>query len=376
MIIKRYIVSNMNEAMTKIRYELGSDAVIISQRRIKKPGIKGFFSSKVLEVTAAVDKEKKNDDKEDSVEKSLEAIRKIALSDEFNGKVNKKEEEKYKENKENIKGNSLEEEMREMKTLLQAMAKNNMPKENHEHISFLRELDFYEEDIALIKSLLQEKEETRENIRNVILELVDIKPMEDEGVIVLVGPTGVGKTTTIAKLAGKLALIDKKKVGLITIDTYRIGAVEQLKTYSEIMNVEFKVVITLKDMEEAIKSLSHCDVILVDTTGRSSKNTMQISELRAFIEKTKPSSINLVISSTVKNKDVENIVEGYRSLDYEGVIITKLDETTTYGTLLNILNRSKTPLRAITTGQSVPDDIKTPDREEILDLILGESNIC
>ncbi len=376
MIIKRYIVSNMNEAMTKIRYELGSDAVIISQRRIKKPGIRGFFSSKVLEVTAAVDKEKKNYDKEDSVEKSLEAIRKIALSDEFNGKVNKKEEEKYKKNKENLKESSLEEEMREMKTLLQSMAKNNMPKENDEHISFLRELDFYEEDIALIKSLLQEKEETRENIRNVILELVDIKPMEDQGVIVLVGPTGVGKTTTIAKLAGKLALIDKKKVGLITIDTYRIGAVEQLKTYSEIMNVEFKVVITLKDMEEAIKSLSHCDVILVDTTGRSSKNTMQISELRAFIEKTKPSSINLVISSTVKNKDVNNIVEGYRSLEYEGVIITKLDETTTYGTLLNILNRSKTPLRAITTGQSVPDDIKTPDREEILDLILGESNIC
>jgi len=366
----------MNEAMTKIRYELGSDAVIISQRRIKKPGIRGFFSSKVLEVTAAVDKEKKNYDKEDSVEKSLEAIRKIALSDEFNGKVNKKEEEKYKENKENLKESSLEEEMREMKTLLQSMAKNNMPKENDEHISFLRELDFYEEDIALIKSLLQEKEETRENIRNVILELVDIKPMEDQGVIVLVGPTGVGKTTTIAKLAGKLALIDKKKVGLITIDTYRIGAVEQLKTYSEIMNVEFKVVITLKDMEEAIKSLSHCDVILVDTTGRSSKNTMQISELRAFIQKTKPSSINLVISSTVKNKDVNNIVEGYRSLEYEGVIITKLDETTTYGTLLNILNRSKTPLRAITTGQSVPDDIKTPDREEMLDLILGESNIC
>lgn len=104
-------------------------------------------------------------------------------------------------------------------------------------------------------------------------------------VTVLVGPTGVGKTTTIAKLAGKLSLIDKKKVGLITIDTYRIGAVEQLKTYADIMNIPFKVVFSIKDMEKAIIDLDYCDVILVDTTGRSSKNMMQISELRAFIEK-------------------------------------------------------------------------------------------
>ena len=197
-----------------------------------------------------------------------------------------------------------------------------------------------------------------------------------KGKVVLVGPTGVGKTTTIAKLAGRLALVEKKKVGLITIDTYRIGAIEQLKTYAEIMNIPFKVVITIKEMEDAIESMSDCDVVLIDTTGRSSKNTMQISELRAFVQKAEPDYVNMVISATTKNKDIKSILKGYSELEYGSVIITKLDETTVYGSIYNISRNANKPVSFITTGQNVPDDIKVSTKEELTRFILGEETLC
>ena len=196
------------------------------------------------------------------------------------------------------------------------------------------------------------------------------------GKVVLVGPTGVGKTTTIAKLAGRLALIEKKKVGLITIDTYRIGAVEQLKTYAEIMNIPFKVVITLKEMENAVSELEDCDAILIDTTGRSSKNTMQISELRAFTQKVNADHIALVISGTTKNRDIQTIINGYSEIGYEKMIITKLDETSSYGCIYNIIKKAQKPIAYITTGQNVPDDIRIPLKSEISKLILGEETVC
>ena len=215
-----------------------------------------------------------------------------------------------------------------------------------------------------------------EKLKLIIEKMIPVSNVKMEGKVILVGPTGVGKTTTIAKLAGKLSLIDKKKVGLVTVDTYRIGAIEQLRTYAEIMELPFKVVITLKEMEVALDSMKECDVILIDTTGRSSKNTMQLSELRAFVEKVNTKNIHLVISSTTKNNDVEAIVNGYKVLNYSNLIITKLDETSTYGSILNILDYAKKPLSFVTIGQSVPDDIKNLTAKEISNLIMGVESIC
>ena len=228
----------------------------------------------------------------------------------------------------------------------------------------------------MAKDYSDEESETKEILRDIFEREILVTTGQFKGKVALVGPTGVGKTTTIAKLAGRLALVEKKKVGLITIDTYRIGAIEQLKTYAEIMNIPFKVVITIKEMEEAIESMSDCDVILIDTTGRSSKNTMQISELRAFIEKADPDFVNLVVSATTKNKDIKNILNGYSDLGYDSIIITKLDETTVYGSIYNIAKRSNKPISFVTVGQNVPDDIKIPEKEELARFILGEETLC
>lgn len=384
MVIKKYLVKDMNEALTRIRYEMGKDAIIISQRKVKKPGIFGYFKPKMIEVTAALEnnkidpnwKQKKND--EIDINKSINSIKKLM-------------KDKTKELNNNLEGSkeeiavtpaviddNIKDEVKEIKELLNKVIKNTAKeKEEDDILSYLREIDVEDE---LVEELLSKDydnlDDFKEDFKKLIKENVKISNENLQGKVVLVGPTGVGKTTTIAKLAGRLALIDKKKVGLITIDTYRIGAVDQLRTYAEIMNIPFKVVITLKEMENAVEELKDCDIILIDTTGRSSKNTMQISELRAFIHKITPDNIMLVISGTTKNRDIDIILAGYRELNYEKLIITKLDETTAYGSIYNISKKSGKTIAYITTGQNVPDDIKSPAFDELEKLILGEDSIC
>ncbi|MCW6070430.1 flagellar biosynthesis protein FlhF [Clostridium botulinum] len=406
--IKKYVVNDMNEAMTRIRYELGADAIIISQRKIRKGGFLGLFSKKSLEVTAAIDnystEKKYNSNTVNKINKgnNIEVIKRMLEERNNNVKYDNNINhdtnalDRYKEilesksegaQNKSLKGKKFSEskdlmdEIRDLKKIVKDIGKSekSYADENSSLMKFFKDLDLEEEFIEeIIKKVgnLEENLEEREKIKRVIEDTIDVRVNSVGKVTVLVGPTGVGKTTTIAKLAGKLSLIDKKKVGLITIDTYRIGAVEQLKTYADIMNIPFKVVFSIKDMEKAIIDLDYCDVILVDTTGRSSKNMMQISELRAFIEKIKEKSIHLVISASTKNKDIETIIKGYSILEYENIIITKLDETSIYGSILTILDKGKNPISFITTGQDVPDDIKEGNKEEIAKIVLGENKLC
>lgn len=388
MIIKKYVASNMKEALNKIGKELGKDAVIISQRAIRKPGIKGLFSPKVVEITVAVesrpiDYKNLKDDSE--------------FTNSSNSVITKEEQ-------------SLKKEVEDMKNILNAyLAPNNSSKtevitkgeelnvtvvkedsENKENSDYLsdfieklRELDI-SKDIS--REIIEEikadgdngntKEEINKRIKGALGRIIKTDASELKGAIALIGPTGVGKTTTIAKIAGDLALVKKKKVGLITIDTYRIGAVEQLKTYADIMNIRFKVVFSHNEMEDAISSMKDCDVILLDTTGRSSKNTMQVLELKAFIERAKVNDTYLVISTTTKSRDIDIIASGFESIEYNGLILTKLDETSTYGSIVNICKATKAPIKYITTGQNVPDDIIVPKSEELVKLVLGENSVC
>lgn len=403
MIIKKYIVKNMNEALTRIRYELGKDAIIISQRRVKTAGIGGYFKPKMIEVTAALENDKAESKNKFSnresvdLSESINSIKRLVKENTevketlvekpnfkkenniMSKKVSNNETPNYiKKDNLNIKDEKLSDEVKEIKDLLNKVIKNTNKEKEEDIISeYLRDLDI---DESLIKELNNNEnmslDEFKDYFKNIINSEIEVSNEDLKGKIVLVGPTGVGKTTTIAKLAGRLALIEQKKVGLITIDTYRIGAVEQLKTYAEIMNIPFKVVITLKEMEGAVKDLDYCDVILIDTTGRSSKNTMQISELRAFNQKVEPDNTILVVSGTTKNRDIKTILEGYSKLEYNKIIITKLDETSTYGGLYNIVKKANKPIAYITIGQNVPDDIKVPIASEVAKLILGEDSIC
>lgn len=386
MIIKKYIVNNMNEALTRIRYELGKNAIIINQRKIRKNGFFGFFSHKVLEVTAAIENENTSEDNhtEGSIQEFKKAIEDTKKTSETKVQQNidvlRKKSKEIIKNSENEEKGKLFKEVVEMKAMLNNIITTGTKNENKTALEkILENVDVEPDIIKKIVSRIKDSEQQGTDIEKapkIINDMIQVNKVNTDKVLVLVGPTGVGKTTTIAKLAGRYALIENKKTGLITVDTYRIGAIEQLRTYADIMNIPFRVVMTIKEMETAVDSMKDCDVILIDTTGRSSKNAMQISELRAFVNKTNSENIHLVISCTTKNKDIDIIINGYKQLNYKNVIITKLDETSTYGSILNIVEKSKVPISFVTVGQSVPDDIKIMSSEQLVNLILGEDFVC
>ena len=193
-------------------------------------------------------------------------------------------------------------------------------------------------------------------------------------VILFIGPTGVGKTTTIAKLAGKLAVEEKKKVALLTADTFRIAAAEQLRTYAGIMEVPFRVVYTKEEFRQALDSFNSFDYVFVDTAGHSDQNAEKLGDMKELIsilDGTVAYQCFLVLSATTKYKDLVRIVENYRHIAEYELIFTKLDETSAYGNLLNISLLTGKPIAYITCGQNVPNDIKVFDPQNMVKILLG-----
>jgi len=189
-------------------------------------------------------------------------------------------------------------------------------------------------------------------------------------VIALIGPTGVGKTTTVAKLAATYKLRHHKKVGLITSDTYRIAAVEQLRTYAGIIGLEIKVVTTPEEMSTAIEEFSGMDVLIVDTAGRSQNNTRRLDELKALAEAANPDETHLVLSTTVGENVLRKTAERFMPLGPDRCILTKLDEAVTTGPIAGLTGRIGLPLSFVTVGQEVPDDIEPARADRLARAVL------
>jgi flagellar biosynthesis protein FlhF len=192
-------------------------------------------------------------------------------------------------------------------------------------------------------------------------------------IIALIGPTGVGKTTTIAKLAANLKLREKQKVGLITIDTYRIAAADQLAKYAEIIRSGLRIVHTPEELKSAIASMNDCQYILIDTAGRSPNDALKLSELKNFLASASPQEVHLVLSTTCSQDAVELAIERFSDVRVDRLIFTKLDEAPHVGVMLNIMRKVNKPLSYVTTGQDVPDDIEIGRGKRLAQLILGSS---
>ncbi|MEX2187811.1 MAG: flagellar biosynthesis protein FlhF [Pirellulales bacterium] len=190
-------------------------------------------------------------------------------------------------------------------------------------------------------------------------------------VVALVGPTGVGKTTTIAKLAANFRLREKCRVGLITVDTYRIAAVEQLRTYADIMDLPMEVVSTPREMRQAVARLSAVDVVFMDTAGRSPRDELKIQELKTMLAEAAPNDVYLVLSSAASAASLARTAEQFSAVGTTALVLTKLDEATGIGNLLPLLRSSQLPLSYLTDGQNVPDDIRLADQRRIARLVLG-----
>lgn len=204
---------------------------------------------------------------------------------------------------------------------------------------------------------------------------VEISPAQKgPRVVFFVGPTGVGKTTTIAKIASRLSMGQKKKVVLLTADTYRIAAAEQLRTYANIMEVPFRVIYSTDEIRQAYQDFKDYDFIMVDTAGHSHKNEEQKENINQFIhslDDLAEKEVFLVLSAATKYRDLVNIVDSYMSMTEFALIFTKLDETESLGNLLNIKLRTDAPLSYVTYGQNVPDDIENFNPQKTVKQLLG-----
>ncbi|MFZ7104613.1 MAG: flagellar biosynthesis protein FlhF [Peptococcaceae bacterium] len=399
--VKRFVANNIQEAMLQVKIEMGKDAVILHTRRFKEGGFLGLFAKEFVEVTAAVDDEYPPERPRDNV-KSKQIVWPQVIDQKQNiepartgQQEDEPEEDKQTRHVAAVKVHSGTNELEDMKKLMQNMM------EQIENTSFnigmnkIGEqlydcLTKSEVDDKLAKRLIKrcfesipnDKFDDSQYINRQFLEMIGrifkkprpiiIPKKRKQQVFALVGPTGVGKTTTIAKLAANFAINNQKDIALITSDTYRIAAVEQLKTVGEIIGVPVEVVFTPQSMKNSIIQHRDKDLIFIDTAGRSHRNALHMGELKGFLDSAEPDEIFLVLSATTKYQDMLEIVKSYEKINFNRIIFTKLDETSTYGSIFNTIQKTRKYLSYFTTGQSVPDDIEVADSDKIARMILRD----
>ncbi len=193
-------------------------------------------------------------------------------------------------------------------------------------------------------------------------------------VFTFLGPTGVGKTTTLAKLAAYLKIKRQIELGIISLDTYRIGAVDQLQTYANILEVPFNVAQSKTELTGALNDFRHCDAVLVDTTGRNYLNREHVRRLHSLFHKAQKFNHFLVLSATAKDEDLKQTILHFREIDINSLIFTKLDETVHHGCILNQLLRFNYPISYMGTGQRVPEDIEPATQKRLLSFLLPAGN--
>jgi flagellar biosynthesis protein FlhF len=404
--VKKYIVDSMPEALLIIRKELGQDAVILDQKKIKVGGFLGFFTKHKLEVIAAVEPRARKtapiaiDNK--SIPNIIEKSETIATDIQFQStskqqmQSNTKTDVKLHNSEANqiIKNNTNEdkmvEEIKDIKNMFMKMMLNSSNDELPDNIKkvyqHLINRDLDEKVVNNLISVLLEKlgspkhvvdgylyEILENEIAKEIEKYTSIQNQKNkQQIFAFVGPTGVGKTTTIAKLAAYYVLEKKASVGFITADTYRIAAVDQLRTYANILNIPVEIVITHDDMKKAINKLQELDIILIDTAGRNYKKDMHVTELKSLLSIANPDEIYLVLSMTTKQKDMHEITRCFKDIVISNFIFTKVDETSSYGALLNMIYEHKKSLSILTNGQNVPEDIMFIDPKKVAKLIVGD----
>lgn len=424
MLIKKYIAATEEQATQLAKEELGEDAVIMNVKKSEPKGIYKLFKKPSIEVTAAVDdnpaesageeiadfsklqeamQSQENYAAPDSKAARQEANREQLLkSDQIifdeaytEEKSDKKQTEQEKE--------AIEEKLNSLQDLLEKQVLHKEEeKEKKDEAEEEKEEDATEAYFQLIKEKMMENEVqekyvdqiidsvksgkhaewTLDNIlagvyQKIILSfgqshLIDVRTKKTK-YIFFVGPTGVGKTTTIAKIASTLKLTKKTKVALITSDTYRIAAVDQLKTYANILGIPLEVVYAADEMDKVREELKNYDLVLVDTAGRSHQNKEQIKDIKQLLDKVPKADreVYLVLSATTKYNDLVKITKTYQKVTDFYLVFTKLDETDTVGNIFNIRMLSGAELAYATWGQNVPDDIGKMDAQKMAKQLLG-----
>lgn len=386
--VKKYTASSMPEAMKQVRAELGSDAVILNSRVIQTGGFMGFFKKNSIEVIAAIDPDTEVDSKHAAAEKpQSEAFSKQIV------KVNENEmvpNQWLKPVPVPKQESGLVNEISQLKDLLRHKGIENdmhvtLPEPISQQLQQLKEQEIEPAFIKELSAILLErwytsgaaadKEEISKWSEEAISERLSAHSYGGisfkKKFVNVIGPTGVGKTTTLAKIAAECVLKHQKKVAFITTDTYRIAAIEQLKTYAKILDVPIEVCYDMGDFKAATEKFAGCDLVFIDTAGRNFRNQKYVADLKNVIDFNNEMETFLVLSLTSKQKDMEEIRNQFSLIRIDKFIFTKLDETSVYGAMMNMTEKFSTGVAYLTNGQDVPDDLINASPEIITNTILG-----
>lgn len=433
--IKRYRGADMQEALHKVKQDLGTEAIILSTRQVRGGrGTFGLFGKTMLEVTAARDADLSAEDAANLAASNpgiFGKLSKLKKSPAFPGASGSAEDQVVRQlmAKHRVETQGLlaplQDDIHELKEILRAVGDRGRGQARDEasisqirsemaemrqmlHMlsaqsAGLRDANFPENLVVLYQQLLfngMEEKFARRLIEE-CARTIPPKDLEDfpyvkiflarmlmkivrvtggieadpgrQKVVALAGPTGVGKTTTVAKLASEQLLKHHRQVALITVDTFRIAAVEQLKVYAKIMGVPIAVVNDKTELQQAMQNFSSKDVVFVDTGGRSQRDDLQMSELYSLFGNGSEPSIDvlLTLAATTKDSDLTEITRKFGEIPLKAVAFTKLDESTQYGSIFNHSIRFKLPVAYLTTGQKVPEDLEVATKERLVDLLLN-----
>lgn len=404
MVIRKYQAETEAAAILQAKEELGKDAIVMNIKVLKPKGFQKFFKKPSVEVTAAVDEDTNQTTGEDMLLKMQEIQKNIEEAQKKEDTEIEKKKEETAALEENNSTMAIENRLDNLQQMLEKRILSEEKEQKQEEkvkeepeeeskadacIRLVREQLLNNEveekyaDIILDEIRKTTKKDTAIDqilasiYQKIVLKLGQTKLIEgeqsEEKYIFFIGPTGVGKTTTIAKIASDLKIQKKKKVALITSDTYRIAAVEQLRTYANILGVPLKVIYSDEEMKKAQEEYEDYDVVLIDTAGRSHKNVEQTEDIEKLINAVPEESrvVYLVLSATTKYKDLVKITETYSKITTFCLIFTKLDETCCIGNILNIKMLTGAALSYSTSGQTVPDDIEKINGQKIAKQLLG-----
>lgn len=368
----------MPDAMKKISQELGKDAVILNSKVVYSGGFLGLFRKKNIEVIAAIDpdvkRKKELEKKKENFEKQSKQPEQLITKPKQNNETNKQLINEIQQLKALVKNLSAQNPEAQnipapYQKIYERLLQQNIDRHVLQHLTEKCLEHFYKNDEKISDE--EAVQFVADTIKNYLNE-VSFSPISlQKKYINVVGPTGVGKTTTLAKLAANTVLQHKKNVAFITTDTYRIAAVEQLKTYAKILDVPCEVCYNMLDFKKAVKKFADKDYVFIDTAGRNFRNDQYVKELKSTIDFNHDMESFLVFSLTAKEQDMEAIYEQFSIVPINQFIFTKLDETSIYGSLFNLPYKYKKGIAYITNGQDVPDDIVKASKEFIINQIIG-----
>jgi len=381
--IKRIQAANMSEAMRLVKAELGENAVIISTRKIRKTDEFGISSEEIIEIEASANYDEEYE--------PFHSSRKTEVNQQYNENFSVSQEIinlKKLLGKNVLTIQEVKNEIPKIKNMLQLLMKHSgiFASDSPENKLYYIYEDMIKQEIKdkIAYQILENMSSEFDNLNSLNIEeikkLVKIKmrnkikifkaqkKKSGPKIVAFIGPTGVGKTTTLAKIAAKCRLINKKKTALFTFDTYRIAAAEQLKIYGKILKTPVIAINNQNELKEKLNSFKDYEYIFIDTAGKNQKDSSHIKKLKEHLNV--PMDIHLVLSTTTKIKDLDDIVSRFSLIHYSSLLFTKLDESSTYGNIYNIAFETGKPLSYFSTGQRVPEDIEVASKDKIIDIIL------